>query len=181
MNASLAALGPATPGPRASRITASHACRRRLQPPRGRPGDGCDQPITRAEPLEEQLVDWITDFKPDEELRTTILASIRSAANGADDDATCRRELVGQLERLRDLYVMGDLSKSDYVLRRQALEEELARAAPLFDPRLDKAEELLADFGRVSELDGRRTGSSPRKEARCQKRERRDSNPRPPA
>ena len=130
MNASLAALGPVTPGPRASQITASHACRRRLQPPRGRPGDGCDQPITRAEPLEEQLVDWITDFKPDEELRTTILASIRSAANGADDDAPFRRELVGQLERLRDLYVMG---------------------------------------------------SSPRKEARCQKRERRDSNPRPPA
>jgi hypothetical protein len=31
--------------------------------------------INRAEPLEEQLVDWITDFKPDEELRTTILAA----------------------------------------------------------------------------------------------------------
>jgi Recombinase/Recombinase zinc beta ribbon domain len=118
-----------------------------------RHGDGCDQPITRAEPLEEQLVDWIIDFKPDEELRAAILASIRSAANGANDDATRRRELMGQLERLRDLYVMGDLSKSEYVLHRQALEEELARAAPPFDPRLDKAEELLADFGRVWELE----------------------------
>jgi len=106
--------------------------------------------------------------------------------------------------------------KSEYVLRRQALEEELARAAPPFDPRLDKAEELLADFGRVWEIeddpakrrrllaalfdrvwagrrhdrhseaagsvpallrDSRRIGSSPRKEARCQERERRDSNP----
>ena len=114
-----------------------------------RHGDGCDQPITRAEPLEDQLVDWITDFKPDESLRATILASIRSAANGANDDATRRRELVGQLERLRDLYVMGDLSKGEYVLHRQAFEEELARAAPPFDPRLDKSEELLADFGRV--------------------------------
>src|SRR2546426_361007 len=34
-----------------------------------RHGHGCDQPITRAEPLEEQLVDWISDFRPDEELR----------------------------------------------------------------------------------------------------------------
>jgi len=34
-----------------------------------RHGDGCDQPITRAEPLEEQLVDWISDFRPDEDLR----------------------------------------------------------------------------------------------------------------
>src|SRR6266487_774337 len=48
---------------------------------------------------------------------------------------------------------MGDLSKSEYVLRRQALEEELARARPPFDPRLDKAEELLADFGRVWSLE----------------------------
>jgi hypothetical protein len=63
-----------------------------------------------------------------------------------------RRELVGQLERLRDLYVMGDLSKSEYVLRRQAL-EELTRNRPPFDPQLDKAEELLADFGRVWELE----------------------------
>ena len=118
-----------------------------------RHGHDCDQPITRAEPLEEQLVDWISGFQPDEELRATILASIRSAASGANGDATRRRELVGQLERLRDLYVMGDLSKSEYVLRRQALEEELARAAPPFDPRLDKAEELLADFGRVWQLE----------------------------
>ena len=118
-----------------------------------RHGDGCDQPITRAEPLEEQLIDWITDFKPDEELRAAIVASIRSVARGSNDDAMRRRELVGQLGRLRDLYVMGDLSKSDYVLRRHALEEELARNRPPFDPRLDKAEELLADFGRVWELE----------------------------
>jgi len=34
-----------------------------------------------------------------------------------------------------------------------SLEEELARATPPFDPRLDKAEELLADFARVWELE----------------------------
>jgi hypothetical protein len=60
---------------------------------------------------------------------------------------------VGQLERLRDLYVMGDLSKSEYVLRRQALEDELSRTRPPFDPRLDKAEEVLADFGRIWTLE----------------------------
>src|SRR5438093_8010537 len=118
-----------------------------------RHGDGCDQPITRAEPLEEQLVDWIPDFKPDEELRAAILTSIRTAARGSNAGAVRRPELVRQVERLRDLYVMGDLSKSEYVLRRQAQEEQLARTAPPFDPRLDKAEELLADFGRVWELE----------------------------
>src|SRR6266487_800743 len=127
-----------------------------------RHGDGCDQPITRAEPLEEQLVDWISDFRPDEDLRAAILASIRSAARESNDVAVRRRELVGQLDRLRDLYVMGDLSKNEYVLRRQALEEELARAMPPFDPRLDKAEELLADFARVWQDGGTIVAVKPR-------------------
>jgi len=49
--------------------------------------------------------------------------------------------------------VMGDLSKSEYVLRRQAMEEELARTRPPFDARLEKAEELLGDFGRIWALE----------------------------
>jgi hypothetical protein len=47
---------------------------------------------------------------------------------------------------------MGDLPKGGYILRRQALEDELARTGPL-DPRLDKAESLLRDFGRIWELE----------------------------
>jgi hypothetical protein len=47
---------------------------------------------------------------------------------------------------------MGDLPKGEYILRRQALEDELARTGPL-DPRLDKAESLLRDFARVWELE----------------------------
>jgi hypothetical protein len=45
---------------------------------------------------------------------------------------------------------MGDLPKGEDILRRQALEDELARTGPL-DRRLDKAESLLRDFGRVWE------------------------------
>ena len=86
-------------------------------------------------------------------LRAAVLASIRSAARRSGVKTERRRELVGQLERLRDLYVMGDLSKGEYVLRRQALEEELARTGPPRDARLDKAEELLADFSRIWELE----------------------------
>jgi hypothetical protein len=48
---------------------------------------------------------------------------------------------------------MGDLSNNEYVLRRQALEEELARIRPRLNLRLDKAQELLGDFGRVWELE----------------------------
>jgi hypothetical protein len=56
--------------------------------------------------------------------------------------------LLAVLERLRDLYVMGDLTKPRYVMRRQALEEELQRTTPPANPDLDRAQALLEDFAR---------------------------------
>jgi hypothetical protein len=59
----------------------------------------------------------------------------------------------GQLDRLRDLYVLGDLTKNQYVLKRQALQEELERTSPPLDPHLDQAEALLSDFARFWETE----------------------------
>jgi site-specific DNA recombinase len=118
-----------------------------------RHGHGCEQTITKAEPLEAQLVKWVARFEPDEELRAHVLASVRTAHRRSGGVAERRSELVGQLERLRDLYVMGDLSKNEYVLRRQALEEELERTGAPTDPRLDKVDEVLSDFGRFWDLE----------------------------
>src|SRR6266542_2274423 len=108
---------------------------------------GCGQPITQAEPLEAQLVEWLHDFQPDEQVRTHVLDVIRAEAKrlGGDDPAR-RRELHSQLDRLRDLYVLGDLTKNQYVMKRQAIEEELSRHAPPIDPVLAQAEALLGDF-----------------------------------
>lgn len=64
------------------------------------------------------------------------------------EDAERRRQLTSQLERLRDLYVMGDLTKPKYVMRRQALEEELQRTKPPTNPDLDRARTILEDFAR---------------------------------
>ena len=70
-----------------------------------RPGEGCGQTITKAEPLEKQLVDWLRGFHPEAHLR-----------------------------RLQDLYVLGDVTKAQYVMRRQALQDEIERLAPPADP-----------------------------------------------
>jgi hypothetical protein len=37
------------------------------------------------------------------------------------EDAERRRELTGQLERLRELYAIGDITKPQYVVHRQIL------------------------------------------------------------
>jgi hypothetical protein len=59
-----------------------------------------------------------------------------------------RSELLGQLRRLQDLYVLGDLPKAQYVMRRQAIEEELQRLGAPADPGIEQAKDMLADFSR---------------------------------
>jgi site-specific DNA recombinase len=127
---------------------------RRYQCSTRRHGGDCAQPITKAEPLEAQLVDWLHDFAPDAQLRTLCLDAIRAEAKRrSDPEPDHRHELLGQLERLQDLYVMGDLPKNQYVMRRQAIEEELERVGPPHDPGLAQADLLLRDFARFWEAE----------------------------
>jgi hypothetical protein len=41
---------------------------------------------------------------------------------------------------------LGDLTKAQYVMRRQAVQDEIERLAPPADPQLSEAEQVLADF-----------------------------------
>ncbi|HWY90367.1 MAG TPA: replication-relaxation family protein [Solirubrobacteraceae bacterium] len=83
------------------------------------------------------------------ELRRLMLDTIDTDTGGCPgEDAERRRELTSQLERLRELYVMGDITKPQYVMRRQALEEELQRTKPPTNPDLDRAAAILEDFAR---------------------------------
>jgi DNA invertase Pin-like site-specific DNA recombinase len=132
-----------------------HGCRtgregmRRYQCSTRRHHGDCEQTMTPAQPLEEQLIDWLRDFQPDPELRGLILDTIQAETGGhPGDDAERRRDLTAQLGRLRDLYVMGDITKPQYVMQRQVLEEELQRAKPPTDPDLDRAQAILEDFSR---------------------------------
>ncbi|HEY5193844.1 MAG TPA: recombinase family protein [Solirubrobacteraceae bacterium] len=112
-----------------------------------RHGAGCTEPITKAEPLENQLVEWLRAFQPDVALRQQVLNAIAAHANEQNDGPDRRAELAEQLRRMQDLYVMGDLTKARYLMRRQAIQDELERLAPPADPQLTEAEEVLANFG----------------------------------
>jgi Recombinase zinc beta ribbon domain len=110
-------------------------------------GDECDQPITKAQPLEDQLVEWLHDFQPDVAQRKDALDAI--AANHARESKSQkarRRKLIEQLTRLQDLYVLGDLTRTQYIVRRRAARDELQSLTPLAAPDLDRAQTLLEDF-----------------------------------
>jgi hypothetical protein len=118
----------------------------------------CEQKMLAAQPLEEQLVDWLHTFQPSPELRRLILDTIGTETGGRPgEDAERRRELTSQLERLRELYVMGDITKPQYVMRRQIMEEELQRTKPPTDPDPDRAQALQPG---VRQLLHRRVGGA---------------------
>jgi hypothetical protein len=122
---------------------------RRYQCSTRRHHDDCEQKMTPAQPLEEQLIDWLHDFQPDHTLRQLVLDTIQTQAGAhPGENAERRRELTAQLQRLRDLYVMGDVTKPQYAMRRQTMEEELQRAKPPTDPDPDPAQAILEDFAR---------------------------------
>ncbi|MDW5595294.1 recombinase family protein [Conexibacter stalactiti] len=132
----------------------SRAQLRRYQCGTRRRGGGCDQAIVKAEPLEGQLVEWLRDFRPDSDLRQLVIDAIQAEARArAGDQPDRRRELLAQLERLQDLYVMGDLTRGQYTMRRQALEQEVERIGPPVDPDLDRAEKLLDEFAGFWEVE----------------------------
>jgi DNA invertase Pin-like site-specific DNA recombinase len=100
-------------------------------------GHSCGERIVKAEQLEGQLVDWIRDFRPHGELLDLLLQTVQTVNTASAEPTGERRsELLDQLQRLQDLYVLGDLTKPQYVMRRQALEEEVQRLGPPTEPAM---------------------------------------------
>lgn len=125
----------------------SKAAVRRYMCSTRRYGHSCGERIVKAESLEGQLIDWIRAFQPDGQLHDLLQQATEAAtAERHEPPAERRSETVDQLKRLQDLCVLGDLTKAQYIMRRQALEEELQRQGPPAKPAIDRAKALLEEF-----------------------------------
>jgi hypothetical protein len=119
----------------------------RPHPPGRRNSQGCDQPLIRADVVEQQLVTFVADFKPDPKLRDEILRRLADT-NTSETKETARKRaaLEERLRRLRDLYELGDFERTEYLIRREAIQGELVELAPQPLPDLSQAEHVLDDF-----------------------------------
>ncbi|HTW41595.1 MAG TPA: recombinase family protein [Solirubrobacteraceae bacterium] len=107
----------------------------------------CDQPLVHAERVEAQLVQFVADFKPNPAVREEILRRLAGTATTDTTEAAQRRaQLEQRLRRARDLYELGDLTRPEYMARREAINTELATSAPGPIPDLDQAQQVLEDF-----------------------------------
>ena len=161
------------------------------------------------------MATYIGDFSPPHVVKLAIVRRLRESSAAAGNVSASykadRASLEGQRERLKDLYVFGDVTKDEYTYKRQILEQEIAALEP---PVVNDAEEAAAAltnftlfwereqdakkrnrllrsiFQSLTASQGQLVAVTPREAflpyfsfevGGREIRERRDSNPRPPA
>lgn len=105
--------------------------RRRVQCQGRVQGLGCTAVTFYADRLDEQIAVTLETFTIPSPMRADLVRqAIASAGKDRSGITTTRQRLEGQLARLQDLYLEGDLSKPQYMERRALVQRDLA-ALPL--------------------------------------------------
>lgn len=163
-------------------------------------GEKCSQRMVAAAVIEGQAAAILSSIqlRDDWQERITTLLATPEEIAGAEGR---RREILARPERLKRLYVLGDLDESDYLAHSALLKARLPALRPRFLQEVSGAAEALSNLPRIwnaamaqekKELLGsafeavyvrdlRIEAVKPRPAFRClfelQRRERRDSNP----
>ncbi len=112
-------------------------------------GIECKQRMILADDAEGALGDFLRQFTLPQNWQDQVLEMIQQRAGTQQDVVRERARMKSQLERLKRLFVLGDLSESAYRVERDRLRAQLAVLTPPVMPNLEKAAELLQDFGEI--------------------------------
>jgi site-specific DNA recombinase len=115
----------------------------------------CDADFVRAIDAERQVLDVLRALTIPPALRDAVIAVVQKRlAQPASGQARDMVKLEAQLERLKELYELGDLEKADYLRKRKRVQDQLARATPPPTRTLDitRALDLLSSMSAL--LDG---------------------------
>lgn len=110
----------------------------------------CDQRGVRTSVLEDQIGAWLATVHIPDDWRADVarleVQMVRALEEPRPDE---RAVLTAELDRLRDVYVLGHLTREDYIAKRRAVEAALTGApitsiAPV--PVLERVKLLLDDL-----------------------------------
>jgi site-specific DNA recombinase len=114
----------------------------------------CDQRFVLARDLEPQLTDFLRDFKLDEAQVAAVLDAIQERAQEREREPHKRlNELRRRLDRIKDLYELGDLTRAEYLKRKKRLHGLLAEAKPPPEFDTERCVQLLRNFEDLWERD----------------------------
>ncbi|MFZ5915522.1 MAG: recombinase family protein [Chloroflexota bacterium] len=116
-------------------------------PARDRGGE-CGQRVVGADDAEGALGAFLGRLQLPADWQARIMGQIEQRAD-ALDIAREQARIEGQLERLKKLFVLGDMAEGEYRAERDRLKAQLATMTPPEPPDLAAAAALLADFGAI--------------------------------
>jgi hypothetical protein len=112
----------------------------------------CGQRMVLADSAEEALGDFLSRLTLPQDWQDRVLEMIHERAGARQDVARDRSRIEGQLERLKRLFVLGDLLETEYRMERDRLRAQLLALTPPAMPDLEWAAEIVQEFGRIWEV-----------------------------
>lgn len=112
-------------------------------------GLDCAQGMVSAIKAEDALGDFLRQLTLPQDWQERVLGMIQERIGAQQDIARERARIEGQLERLKRLFVLGDVVEAEYRAERDRLRAQLVSLTPPAMPDLEWAAELLQDFGRI--------------------------------
>ncbi|MEA3375437.1 MAG: recombinase family protein [Chloroflexota bacterium] len=107
---------------------------------------GCDQPMVRALEAEAALRRHLQALSVPLDWRHRLRAMISETRPHTGDVEESRRHYEEQLDRLKQLYIVGDISRRSYERERDGLQSRLVALNPLQMPLLAQAADLLENI-----------------------------------
>ena len=108
----------------------------------------CSQRMVRAQEAEDALGEFLSTIQLPEQWQQRVLQLVRESAEQNDAEQTAAR-LRGSIQRLQQMYQWGHIEQQEYLGERTRLEAELAALLPAPAPNLERAAEMLQNFGAI--------------------------------
>ncbi len=90
----------------------------------------CPQKSALLEVYEEQIKEYLNTFHIPQDYQSKILDAHRKLQLAYDNTDSERAKWEAQLERIRNLYKWGDISREDYLKEKEDIQKELKAFAP---------------------------------------------------
>jgi site-specific DNA recombinase len=109
----------------------------------------CDQLLIRADRAEAAIGDYLRGLELPGDWRERVLRRLQTETGRADEIRKEHAAIMGQIERLKKLFLWGHISEKEYATEKRQLEYGLSGLIPPVLPDLERAAALLGDFGRL--------------------------------
>jgi hypothetical protein len=93
-------------------------------------GGNCSQKSAYLDIYEEQFQAYLEAFHIPEDERTKLLDSWQHMIGTSEDDKAEWAKIETRLQRIKDLYGWGDMSKAEYLAQKRDLKKRLAQLSP---------------------------------------------------